>query len=108
MKLTDKEMEIMALLWNSTISMTAAEIVDASHSRTWKENSIYVIMNTLIKKGVVEMALHKPTSTNNARAYKPMITPEEYAASYIARVRRVGIPINNEVLVKHFSEKKEI
>ena len=43
MKLTKKELEIMAVLWNRKFPMTATEIIEASINRTWKENSIYIV-----------------------------------------------------------------
>lgn len=58
--------------------MTATEIIEASNNRTWKENSMYILMNTLIKKGAVLPDKHKPTPTKNARAYKSTLTLEEY------------------------------
>jgi predicted transcriptional regulator len=44
MRLTDKEMEIMAVLWESETAMTATEIIEVSNNRTWKESSIYIII----------------------------------------------------------------
>lgn len=106
MRLTDKELEIMAVLWDSEIPMTASEIIDASDNRTWKESSIYIIMNTLIKKGAVVLTHHKPTGTNTARAYKPALTSEECTALYIAGVAESGVHIDIDELIKCLKEKK--
>ena len=97
MKLTDKELEIMSVLWESEDPLTATEIIEASDNRTWKESSIYIIMNTLIKKGAVLLALHKPTITNNARAYAPTITMEEYTLAYI---KQTGLNLDISALIK--------
>jgi len=106
MRLTTKELEIMAVLWGSKIPMTATEIVDASNNRTWKENSIYIIMNTLIKKGAVILSRHKPTGTNSARAYKTALTSEEYTARYIGSVKEGGVHINIDELIKCLKSKE--
>jgi len=47
MKLTDKELEIMAVLWKSSSSMTANEIIETSNNRKWKDSAIakYVVKN---------------------------------------------------------------
>jgi len=100
MKLTSKEMEIMVVLWDNEHPMTANEIIETSSTRTWKENSIYIIMNTLIKKGAVILAHYKPTSTNNARAYTPAITSSEYMVRYIETAVKAGVSINTNELIK--------
>jgi predicted transcriptional regulator len=107
MRLTDKEMEIMAVLWKSKIPLTASEIIESSGNRTWKENSIYIIMNSLLKKEAVKLALYKPTNTNNARAYEPTLTSEEYMAANIGSVRKTGINVDIKTLIKHLKEAEE-
>jgi len=99
MRLTDKEMEIMGVLWGSNAPLTATEIVEFSENKTWKEKSIYTLMNTLIKKGAVILSRYKPTATNNARAYKPALTSEECAVLYIEGVRKSGIKIDLQEFV---------
>jgi len=83
MKLTDKEVEVMVVLWDSSHPMTATEIIETSNNRTWKERSIYTILNTLIKKGAAILTSYKPTMTNAARAYAPAITSDEYMVKHI-------------------------
>ncbi|MCL2225107.1 MAG: BlaI/MecI/CopY family transcriptional regulator [Defluviitaleaceae bacterium] len=109
MRLTDKEMEIMAVLWSSDVALTATEIVKASENKTWKEASIYIIMTTLIKKGAVVVSSHKPTATNNARAYSPAMSSAECVVSYISSVRKAGVHIDLDEFVKllRASEKKK-
>ena len=107
MKLTDKELQIMAVLWGTGKPLTANEIIEASDNRTWKENSIYIIMNTLVKKGAVRLVNHKPTMTNNARAYETALTSEEYALSCIENVRQSGIHVDTKTLVRRLIEAEE-
>ena len=107
MRLTDKEMEIMSVLWESEIPMTASEIIETSSSRTWQENSIYIIMNTLIKKGAVVLTYHKPTNTKSARAYKPTLTSEEYMVATIGSMRETGIRVDIPTLIRRLKETEE-
>lgn len=100
MKLTDKELEIMNLLWESESPLTATEIIEASEDRTWKEGSIYAIMNTLIKKGAVVLKCHKPTGSNTARAYETIITSEEYLVSNIGSVIESGVRVDIPTFIK--------
>jgi len=80
MKLTDKEKEIMTVLWKSEIPMTTTEIVEASPSRTWKDVSIYIMLKSLQAKEAVVIDNYRPTVGRAAATYKPVITPAEYAA----------------------------
>jgi len=87
--------------------MTATEVIGASDNRTWKENSIYIIMNTLIRKGAVVLAHHKPTVTNSARAYKPALTSEQYMVRYVKSTKEAGVPINIQTLIEGLMEVEE-
>lgn len=107
MKLTDKELEIMAVLWRNSSSMTATEIIEVSNNRTWKEQSIYIIMNTLLEKGAVILAQYKPTMTKKARAYKPAITSEEYAISSIRNMNQIGIKVDIDALIECLMKTKD-
>jgi predicted transcriptional regulator len=101
MQLTKKELEIMSILWDSKIPMTATEIVEASDNRTWKKGSIFTIINTLIKKGAVVLAHHKPTSTINVRSYRPAITAEEgFLLSMLDWGQSAGVRFDKDVLIE--------
>jgi predicted transcriptional regulator len=104
MKLTDKEMEVMVVLWDSKHPMTATEIIETSSNRTWKERSIYTILNMLIKKGIAILTYHKPTITNSARAYAPAITSDEYMVKHILSTMNAGVRFNIPSLIKHLTE----
>jgi len=110
MRLTDIELEIMAILWHSKTPMTSAEIVEASNDRTWKENSIHVLMKSLTKKGAVVLSDPKPTSTNIARAYMPALSAVDYMISTIRDIlkrSKIGIHIDQKMLIKGIIEMEE-
>jgi predicted transcriptional regulator len=97
----------MMVLWDSKKPMTATEIINASNSRSWKEASIYIIMNTLLKKGAVVLKCYKPTGSNTARAYEPLITSEDYTFSSVKNIMDTGVRIDISVLVERLmSESK--
>jgi len=106
MKLTDKEKEVMVVLWDSEHPMTANELIEISNNRTWKENSIYAILNTLIKKGAAILTYHKPTMTNTARAYAPAITSEEYMVKYLRSLKDTGIRIDIPSLIEQLTNEQ--
>ncbi|MCL2356088.1 MAG: BlaI/MecI/CopY family transcriptional regulator [Defluviitaleaceae bacterium] len=103
MKLTSKELEIMSVLWNSKISLTASEIVEASVGRTWKEGSIYIFLGMLEKKGAIAPSVMRPSTTKSARTYKPTLTYEQYTVSYI---RHTGITVDVHKLIEHLLESE--
>ena len=104
MHLTSKELEIMALLWDSDVPMTATEIVNASENRSWKQSSIFIILKTLLAKKAVVFSHNKHTVTNVARAYKPGFTAEEYAVSLVCDTEILGKCINMDVLIELFKK----
>ncbi|MCL1884129.1 MAG: BlaI/MecI/CopY family transcriptional regulator [Defluviitaleaceae bacterium] len=83
MKLTSKEMEIMAILWSNDDPMTTTEIIKSSENRTWQQGSIFGIIKTLVLKGAIVQDKNKPTGTTHARTYKVGISSEEYAVSLV-------------------------
>jgi len=110
MRLTKKELEIMALLWNSPDPMTASELVEASDDRTWKETSIWGIMKTLERKAAVIVPRQKPTGTNYARAYQPAFSIEEYTLASIADLQKSGkdgVPMNYDLLIDGLKKMKK-
>ena len=78
MKLTDKEKEVMSVLWKSESPMTITEIIEASPNRTWKDVSVYQMLKTLRSKKAVTIDHYRPTSGKSAAVHKPLITPAEY------------------------------
>jgi len=108
MKLTEKELEIMNVLWRSNGPLTASEIIAASDNRTWKEGSVYIIMKMLLKKGAVILAMHKPTVSNTARAYAPTLTSEEYIVANLASIQsETGIHLDIPTLISHLKKTVE-
>ena len=107
MMLTGKEMEIMAVLWDSEAPLTTSEIIESTPHRTWQEGSIFAIMNTLVKKGAAVLETYKPTSGKHARAYKPFVTSEEYAIASIDSLQDKGIRIDIDKLVDGLLQKRK-
>ena len=107
MKLTNKELEVMAVLWHSKVPMTTTEIINASNNQTWKRDSIFIMMNTLLRKEAVIVKYRKATASNTARAYEPLITSEKYVAQFIGSVQESGIDIDIDTLIQYLKTPKE-
>ena len=110
MKLTEKELEVMALFWASGNPLTAAEIVEASNNRSWSDKSIYIILNSLVAKKALVFAGTKPSGTNYAKAYEATIILEEYIAlsiNVIKKSLKIKLNINEDLLIKQFKKRKD-
>jgi predicted transcriptional regulator len=108
MKLTDKQLEIMSILWKRKVPMTTCEIVAASDNRTWKERSIFSIINILIDKGAVALASCK--GEKNAREFKTAVTFEEYTLLSLqekTQPDKLGIQVDYDVLIEGILKIKE-
>lgn len=51
--LTKKELEMMTVLWGSDTALTASEILKASTDKTWKDKSLHILINSLLKKNLI-------------------------------------------------------
>ena len=83
MKLTDMEMEIMNVLWQNEDPVTASDIVSCSNQRTWKERSIYIMLNSLQAKEMVVAENYRPATSKSTKAYRAIVTKEEYAVAQV-------------------------
>lgn len=50
MELTKNEIEIMEVLWSEQRPLTRTEIVNLSVDKSWKDSSIHILLNSLLKK----------------------------------------------------------
>lgn len=76
--LTSKEYEVMKVLWNSDSPLLISDIL--SLTQTVSENSIHHMINSLLKKGFVEVVGNVKVVKTPSRLYRPAITVAEYAA----------------------------
>lgn len=69
--LTKSESEVMYLLWHTDRAL--------SPQKTWKDSYIHLMVNSLLKKGMITPAGFVKTFRNYARTFAPCMTEEEYA-----------------------------
>ncbi|MCI6857664.1 MAG: BlaI/MecI/CopY family transcriptional regulator [Eubacterium sp.] len=87
-KITTSEKEILEVLWDQQDPLTSSEIVDVSENRTWKASSVHLLLNSLLKKGFVQVAGFKKTTKNYARTFEPSMTREEYSIRQIRQEQK--------------------
>lgn len=75
-KLSETEMEVMQVIWESGHPVTSGELLDIfarNKGKEWKGQTIATFLARLVEKGVL-------TSIKQGRGniYKPRMSPEEY------------------------------
>ena len=83
MELTRSEMEIMDVLWNSDMPLSRSDFLDRQDEKTWKDSSVHILLNGLLKKGAIREAGFVKRSKTFGRTFAPTLTREEYFATTI-------------------------
>ncbi len=83
MELTRSEMEIMDVLWEADVPMSRSDLLEKSEGKTWKDSSVHILLNGLLKKGAIREAGLVKRSKTFGRTFAPTLTREEYFATTI-------------------------
>lgn len=80
MKLTDSELQIMELFWNTGKALSSPDILKLSPAeKLWKDNSVYIMIQTLQKKNAIkEIGAAKGEKGKYLRLFEPTFSREEY------------------------------
>lgn len=84
--LTSKEFEIMKIFWQYDKPLTASEIITLSSTKTWSLNSLYPLLNKLLKKQFIEVIGNIRSTKAPARIFKSKITILDYSNMQIQSV----------------------
>lgn len=49
-RLTKSELAVMEVLWDEGEALTSAEIIQKSKEKEWKDSSVHLLINSLLKK----------------------------------------------------------
>ncbi len=82
--LTEKEYEVMEILWKNKKPMLASEVTKSVS--TASGNSTHHLINRLMEKGVVKVAGNVKIVKAQSRLYSPSISVAEFAASQSAEL----------------------
>ena len=83
LELTKSEMEIMDVLWEDGGALSRADFLERSAEKTWKDSSVHILLNGLLKKGAIREAGFVKRSKTYGRTFVPTMTREEYFAMTI-------------------------
>ena len=81
MVLTKSEMQIMDVLWEDGNPLSRSDFLDRAAEKSWKDSSVHILLNGLLRKGIIrEAGIVKRTKTYG-RTFLPTMTREEYFAT---------------------------
>ena len=80
MVLTRSEMEIMDVLWEDGGELSRGDFLERSSEKTWKDSSVHILLNGLLRKGAIREAGVVRRSKTFGRTFLPTMTREEYFA----------------------------
>lgn len=78
-----KEREVMEIFWRENRELTVSELEKLSPNATLKLNSLYLYINSLLKKGAIKVSGVVPAVRTNARTYSAMFTEADYVSMQI-------------------------
>lgn len=98
---------MMTVLWGSDTALTASEILKASTDKTWKDKSLHILINSLLKKNLIVVDGFKKMEKVYARSFKPAISQTNYIWTHLTsgldkKKRRNLI----EEIIKNFDQEE--
>lgn len=78
MKLTKSELEIMNVLWRADRPLSRSDILALSTEKSWKDNSIHILLNGMLKKEAIVEAGFTRSGKVWGRLYAPNVSIDEY------------------------------
>lgn len=78
MRLTKSELEVMTVLWKAERPLSRGDILSLSEDKTWKDNSIHILLNGMLKKGAIKEDGFARSGKVWGRLYAPAIGIGEY------------------------------
>lgn len=84
--LSRNELCILQLLWRVDKPLSRPEILDGIPNKDWNPNSIHLILNNMIQKGVLRVEGMTRCGRGYGRTYAPAITQSQYIASQALQV----------------------
>ncbi len=83
MELTKSELEIMDVMWDAGHPMTRGEILERSVRKNWKDNSIHILLNRLLAKGVIVESGFARSGKSYGRLYEAKLDGKDYYAGEV-------------------------
>lgn len=88
---TKSEMEILSTLWKAGMPLSRGDILEMSTDKTWKDNSVHILLNSMLKKGVIREDGFIRCGRVWGRLYAPVFTVEEYYAEQFRKLAKPSL-----------------
>lgn len=102
-KLTNRQFDVMNVLWSAGKPMIASEIVDAKSSLN--TNTVRSVLKILLDKQFIEIADIVYSGTVLAKQYRVVVTKEEY---FINMCKEDQSGSSTNILVALINEEKDL
>ena len=89
MNLTRNEIEVMDVFWDATEPLSRAALLKLSVDKSWKSNSVHILLNSLLKKGALREAGFVRSGKTYGRTFEAAVTCEEYHAKSISSTTKL-------------------
>lgn len=82
-RLTKSEEQLMDFIWTMKEPLSGSEMIEKLPNRMWKENYVYLMLRSLMNKGLIEVKAYKTIGCSNARLWGATKSREEFFAEQI-------------------------
>lgn len=103
MKLTKSEIEVMDVFWNAQKPLCRSDLLELSGDKNWKDSSVYILLNDMLKKGVIREAGYIKRSKTYGRTFEPTLSREQYhvASVFAHRTKPDIVALVEALLERH-------
>ncbi len=104
--LTNSEEDLMEIFWERRVPLTSVEILEIAAGRSWNGKYLHRMLQSLLKKGMIEVCGMEQYGRQYARQFLPAVTKEQYAARLVMS-KGIGINSLAEIAVAMVKEAEE-
>ena len=76
--LSETELDILQILWEEKKGLSRPEILTRLEGKAWNPNSIHQVLNSMMKKGVLQVDGMARCGKVYGRTYSPTLTQQEF------------------------------
>ena len=92
--LSETELDILQILWEEKKGLSRPEILTRLEGKAWNPNSIHQVLNSMMKKGVLQVDGMARCGKVYGRTYSPTLTQQEFWRAVHRKLCRVFLPEN--------------
>lgn len=106
LRLTEKEMEVLRVLWTEEKALVASEIVKAHPALNI--NTVQAALRSLLGKGLIQVADIVYSGTVLSRSYQPTYSEEELMiGNFVEEIKNLGKRVPTPRIVAAFLEQEK-